>query len=283
MEQALPENDISLREVTIPDGMPENGVQAYLARIGFTGKPTVDLATLSALQKAHIYHVPYENLDILRGAGVSVDLRDVFDKVVTRRRGGYCFEMNGLFAWLLRSIGFDVTEYYGRYLLDEPVKAPMRRHRILCVRLDGNEYICDVGVGVLAPVYPLLLTENAVQTQDGERFRIVRHPVLGYVVEGVYRGKWDRLYSFTPDPQYQIDFEMPNHWCVTHPDSPFRKYTMVFMRTPEGRNTAADVTDENGAPAVEFRRFTADGVTAVRPKDDAAFRAALLELFGIRL
>ena len=274
---------VDLRSVTIPAEMEGKSVERYLERIGFEGEAKADLETLRTLQKRHIYSVPYENVDIRAGKYVSVHLPDVYDKVVARRRGGYCFELNGLFAWLLRSIGFDVTEYYGRYLLGEPLEVPMRRHRICCVHLDGKDYLCDVGVGVKAPVYPLLFEENTIQEQDGEQFRLVYHPVLKWTVEGIYKGKWDRLYAFTRDDQYQIDFEMPNHWCVTHPDSIFKNMTMLFIRTEEGRNTAVDITDEYGNPQVEFRRFTKDGVQKTIASNEEEYKAALLDHFGIRI
>ena len=276
-------SDIELNSVITCEGIGKDQVAKYLERIGFDGEPKVNLETLRKLQKCHIYSVPYENVDIRMGIFTSVNLCDIYDKVVNRKRGGYCFELNGLFSWLLRMIGFDVTEYYGRYLLDEPVKVPMRRHRISCIHLDGKDYMCDVGVGVRAPVYPLLFEKNLIQEQDGEKFRIVEHPVLGWAVEGIYHGKWDRLYSFTRDAQYQIDFEMPNFWCNMHPDSIFKNMTMLFLRTPEGRNTAVDTTDENGNPIIEFRRFTKDGLDTVRTSTDDEYRAALADFFNIRI
>jgi arylamine N-acetyltransferase len=256
---------------------------AYLERIGCVGLTDPTLETLKALQWAHVHHVPYENLDILAGKYLSVDLGDVYEKIVVRKRGGYCFELNGLFAWLLRELGFCVTEYYGRYLDGEPLDMPMRRHRIVRVDLGGEVYICDVGVGVTAPRWPLHFATDVVQTQLQEEYRIVTHPELGYVVQFLHKGQWNRLYSFTTDPQYPIDFEMPNHWCLTHPDSIFKNMTMVFIRTPEGRNTIADKKDENGSVYREFRRFTGQGVQTFVPKTDKEYRQALVSHFGITL
>lgn len=256
---------------------------AYLKRIGCQGMTEPTLETLKALHWAHVHHVPYENLDILAGKYLSMELKDVYEKIVVRKRGGYCFELNGLFAWLLRELGFCVTEYYGRYLESEPLEMPMRRHRIVRVDLDGEVYICDVGVGVTAPRWPLHFALDVIQTQLQEQYRIVTHPELGYVVEFMHKGRWDRLYSFTTDPQYPIDFEMPNHWCLTHPDSIFKNMTMVFIRTPEGRNTIADKKDERGHPYKEFRRFTQSGIHTFVPKTDEEYQEALHSHFGIAL
>lgn len=256
-------------------------VQLYLDRIGFPGKPGNDFETLSKLQWLHLHAVPYENLDILQGKYLSLDLPDVFEKVVIRRRGGYCFELNGLFSWLLKRLGFQVTEYYGRYLDGEPIEMPMRRHRILRVDLEGTVYIADVGVGVCAPRNPLIFEPGLEQKQGSECYRIIAHPSLGWLVQFLHKGMYERFFSFTTDPQYPIDFEMPNHWCLTHPDSIFRNRTMVFLRTREGRNTIADKLDADGKMIQEFRRFTRDGVITCIPKSDEELHEAYLSHFGI--
>lgn len=258
-------------------------VQGYLDRIGYRGPLELNMETLKGLQKAHVYSVPYEDLDIRAGKYISVSLPDIYDKIVNRRRGGYCFELNGLFAWLLRKLGFDVVEYYGRYLEGEPLEMPMRRHRIARVTLDGKNYICDVGVGVQAPVWPILIEADTIQNIDGEDYRMIRHPALGWLVQGMHKGEWNRIYSFTEDPQFPIDFEMPNHWCVTHPDSIFKNITMVYIRTKKGRNTMTEVLDDNGKTVPEFRRFTPDGVIACRTYTKEEYNKALYEYFGIVL
>lgn len=258
-------------------------VHGYLERLHVSGSPEPSRETLFALQEAHVLNIPYENLDILAGRPLSLDIPDIYEKIVVRRRGGYCFELNGLFAWLLRALQFDVKEYYGRFLLGEPLEMPMRRHRIVRVRIGGDVYICDVGVGIPAPRFPLLFAENEVQRQGDESYRIVRHKTLGWVVETFLKEAWQRLYCFTEDEQYPIDFAMPHHWCTTHPDSIFLNYTMAYIRTPDGRRTIADVVDADGNKAVEFRTFGRDGVTTFIPRTDADYRDALKAYFGIEL
>lgn len=261
----------------------EPSVQAYLQRIGFAGTPDRSARTLAALQEAHVHTVPYENLEILQGGYPSLAITDLYDKIVVRRRGGYCFELNGLFAWLLRQLDFQVTEYYGRFLLGEDVDIPMRRHRISRVEAEGNIYICDVGVGLPAPRRPLLLTEGILQKQGDETYRFSCDPVLGWVVQTLHKGRWKSLYSFNEEPQYPIDFEMPNHWCVTHPDSKFKKTTMVFIRTPQGRNTIMEAKDPTGKMVREFRRFTPQGLETYIPETRDDYQKALIDYFGIDL
>ena len=109
-------------------GMDRN---AYLERIGFDGPADATAETLARLQEAHCRAVPYENFDILDGRPISLELPDLYRKVVAERRGGYCFELNGLFAWLLRELGFDVVEHFARYLRDEPpLPMPRRSARL---------------------------------------------------------------------------------------------------------------------------------------------------------
>lgn len=258
-------------------------VQDYLDRIGYAGPLDGSAKTLAELQEAHVHAVPYENLDILQGKYLSLEIPDLYEKIVVRRRGGYCFELNGLFAWLLRKLSYPVTEYYGRFLLGEEAKIPMRRHRILRVEAEGNVFICDVGVGLPAPRHPLLLAEEFEQKQGDETYRFVRDSVLGWIVQSLHKGEWQNLYSFTEDPHFPIDFEMPNHWCLTHPDSIFRKTTMVYIRTPIGRNTVAEVEDAEGRKVKEFRKFTPDGVETFIPKTDEEYLEALRNYFGIIL
>ncbi|HML36283.1 MAG TPA: arylamine N-acetyltransferase [Bacillota bacterium] len=258
-------------------------VQGYLDRIGYSGPLDGSAETLAALQEAHVLTVPYENLDIFNGKYLSIDIPDVYEKVVVKKRGGYCFELNGLFAWLLRELKYDVTEYYGRFLLGEPMDIPMRRHRISRVQVEGEVYICDVGVGIQAPRRPLLFKEGLEQQQDGETYRLVRDPVLGWIVQFDHGGRWDNIYSFTEDVQYPIDFEMPNHWCLTHPDSIFKNYAMAYIRTPDGRKTIAESEDAEGKKVLEFRTFTPKGVDVFVPKTEEEYREALESYFGIVL
>ena len=259
--------------------------QKYLERIGYTGSRECSLENLSALQRAHVMNVPYENLDILKGVHLSLATAAVYDKIVNRRRGGYCFELNGLYAWLLEELGYAPVELYGRWLKYEPIEIPPRRHRISRVALDGKEYICDVGVGLTAPQYPLLFEEGLVQEQEGESYRIVSHPKMMWVVQELLDGEWSNLYSFSEEAQQPIDFFLPHYYCTTHPDSIFRNQTMVYVRTKYGRNTAADVLDpETCEKVVEFRVSLPGGeVGRFIPRCDAEFNWALKEYYGIVL
>jgi arylamine N-acetyltransferase len=261
---------------------PELSVQAYLNRINYQGPTDISLKTLFALQEAHISSVPYENLDILAGKHNSLAPACLYDRIVVKHRGGYCFELNGLFAWLLGKLGFQLVEYFGRPLKYEPIEIPMCRHRISRVEIEGKPYIADVGWGHFGFRWPLLFEEGLEQDQGGEKFRIVSHEKLGWVVQGLYKGEWSKIFSFSEDPHQPIDFFQPHWYCITHPDSIFRNSTMVYIRTTEGRNTISDVTDIiTGEKVQQFRIFKADTVETFIPRTGQEYKDALKKYFGI--
>jgi N-hydroxyarylamine O-acetyltransferase len=252
-------------------------ISAYLTRIGFPGTPSLTPETLHQLQRLHLQTVPYENLDIMRGVPLSLEAGALFEKIVTRRRGGYCFELNGLFAWLLRAIGFQVTEHLARFLRDaEGSEIPMRRHRVLRVLCkNGREYLCDVGVGGIIPRKPLeIYGAPLVSEQGSERYKLAQEPFFGYVLHEWRHEKWQRLYSFTDEEQLGVDFAAPSFYCETHPDSGFKKTDMAHIFTRNGR------TSLEGR---EFRVYDHNGVRIIRPANDRAYCELLKAHFGIAL
>jgi N-hydroxyarylamine O-acetyltransferase len=248
-------------------------INAYLARIGFEGVPKADYETLHQLQRKHLMTVPYENLDIMRDIPLSLAVDDLYEKIVTRKRGGYCFELNGLFAWLLREIGFGVTEYFSRFLRNEKT-IPMRRHRVLHVTCEDGEFLADVGVGQTVPRKPLPLKIGEVSEQNGEVYKIVTEGFLGYVLTENYKSVWRPVYSFTTEPQLEADFEAITFYCEKFPDSYFRTMDMVHIFTETGRKVLA---------GREFKAYAPEGVRVFTPPTEEAFKDLLLKEFGICL
>lgn len=218
--------------------MEVNRIAAYFKRIGLEipAKIVPDSELLKQLQYAHCTTVPYENLDIIRGIPLSLDENDLFEKVVTQRKGGFCFELNGLFGWLLRQLGYEVTDAAARYLRGETT-IPMRRHRVLIVHAADGLWLADVGIGEVCPRFPLRLEENREQTQFDECYRFEKDPFLGWVLMDKHRGEWRQFYSFTEEPQLPVDFVAPTFYCEKHPDSPFFPNEMFSLKTAEGRIT----------------------------------------------
>ncbi len=197
--------------------------------------PTPEL--LSDVQYAMATHVPYENLDIVAGIPLSLDYGDLYDKIVTRHRGGYCFELNGFLGELLRSLGYGIVEVMARYLRGE-VKIPMRRHRVLLAEAsDGSRWIADAGIGQAAFKRPLRCEEGAGAKIDGETYRVGREPFFGWVISDWHDGAWRKFYSFTEEVQLNIDYIMPSFWCEHAPESPFPGAPMLSIKTTDGRIT----------------------------------------------
>lgn len=251
-----------------------NQVQSYLDRIGFKGSLNGSAKTLADLQERHLHTVPYENLDILERRALSLDPQELYQKIVIRQRGGYCFELNALFGWLLRELGYTVTDLVARFWRDEPNLPPKRRHHVLKVEAEGVNYLCDVGVGGIVPFRPISFIEGLAQQQGEECYRLENDPYYGWALCEQKVGRWNRIYSFTEEPQLPKDYLFASFWCENAPDSIFNKYPIVAIRTPEGRNTLADR---------EFRIFSSTGVRTFTPETDDAYKAALLSHFGINL
>ncbi|MGO4545020.1 arylamine N-acetyltransferase [Paenibacillus sp. 2TAB23] len=250
----------------------QHSIQNYLDRIGFKGALDGSAKTLADLQERHLYTVPYENLDILARKPLSLDPQDLYQKIVVSRRGGYCFELNALFGWLLRELGYKVTDLVSRFWRDEQQLPPKRRHHVLIVEAEGNDYLCDVGVGGIVPCRPLSLNEGVVQQQGKDYFRLEKDDHFGWVLCEQKKNGWNRIYSFTEEPQLPKDYLFASFWCENAADSIFNKYPIVAMRTPDGRRTVSDR---------EFRMFTSAGVSTFTPKTDDEFKSALSTYFGI--
>jgi len=212
--------------------------EQFLARIGMDPQTPVELtcAFLGQVQTACVLNIAYENLDILEGKAILLDPDALFDKIVNRGRGGYCFELNGLLADMLQEMGFAVTERFARYLRGE-TEIPMRRHRVAVVALPDGEYLCDIGVGQVAPRLPLKLQEGLVQPQNGETYKFERDPRHGWILYDLHHGDWRAFIGFTDEEVYPVDFVQPSFFCEAHPASIFNKEAKIAIKTEDGRRT----------------------------------------------
>lgn len=199
---------------------------AYLDRIGHRGGVAPTLDTLHALVAAHSRTIPFENLDPLLGAPVS-DLGPaaLADKLVYRRRGGYCYEHNGLMAFVLEQLGFGVERLAGRVVwMRQPDDdtLPALTHQISAVTVPGTEgrFLVDVGFGGQTPSSPIRLETDTVQHTRHEPYRVRAHG-HGYRLEALIRQKWLPLYVFTLHPRPRIDLEVGSWYVSTYPSSTF--------------------------------------------------------------
>ena len=191
---------------------------------------------LKLVQYNAVKSIAYENLDILAKKPLDLSYEGLFKKIVEDNRGGYCFEVNGLLTHILREAGFEVKEYFARFLRGE-ASVPMRRHRVLSVACEGERYFCDIGIGSVAPKTPLLIKEGVVQNLYGESYKFRKDDRRGWVLYELYEGSWREFISFTEDEQFDIDFVQPSFYCEAHPDSIFNKAPIIAIKTDDGRKT----------------------------------------------
>ncbi|MEZ5306560.1 MAG: arylamine N-acetyltransferase [Pyrinomonadaceae bacterium] len=240
----------------------------YLDRIGFVGTPGRDFETLRMLHLNHLMRVPFENLDIERGVEIVLDTRLLFEKIVIRRRGGFCYELNGLFCELLRTIGFNVEMLSGRVVRPDGSEGMEFDHMLLLV--DGR-WIADVGFGD-SFCEPIPLEENVFEQATGtfELRRLVEGWELGKLSDGEFHPQ----YRFGEQPYELHDYiEM----CVYQQTSPESHFT---------RNTICSRLVENGRITISGDRLieTLDGDRIETAIDDPVQRAELLRArFGIEL
>jgi N-hydroxyarylamine O-acetyltransferase len=246
-------------------------VARYLERIGYAGSQEPTLETLRGLHEAHYRTVPFENLDIALGRPIVIDKAAFYAKIVERRRGGFCYELNGLFAALLRALGFRVT------LLSAGVNS--RRRDVfgsefdhLTLRVDLAEpWLADIGFGECF-VHPLRLDERGEQRDPGGIYRIAERDSWHILESQNGDGHWQSEYRFTLTPRALPDFAEMCHYQQTSPDSGFTKHRTCSLPTPNGRVTVSDnrlIVTTNGV-----REET-------ELPDEAARAAALREWFGV--
>lgn len=205
----------------------------YLQRLGFDTPPPPTLEALRQLQLRHTGVFPFENINTLAGLPVLVDLPSIEQKLLHEGRGGYCYELNGMFFALLQMLGFEVRGITGRVVMGQPEGAwTARTHRLNLVMLEGERYITDVGFGGMVPTAPLLLDTEDEQATAHEPYRIERH-ADGYTLFAKVANEWRAMYIFDLYRQEEIDYTVGNWYVSTYPQSSFARQLMV-ARTGEG-------------------------------------------------
>lgn len=235
-------------------------VQQYFNRINYCGNTNINIENLTALQQQHLLYIPYENLDLLNNTPLSLQASDLFRKIILNKRGGFCFELQGLFYYLLKSLGYQVTQYAGRFM-NVPGLIQMRRHRVLVVDLDTKRYVCDVGVRSESPRCPLELAKGIIQTDGVSEYRYDIDPFFGWVLMQKETGKdWKPILGFTEEIQIDEDYIMPSFYCEKHPDSAFNKFMKVSIFTADSNRTIVGNTYKvyRGAKVVERQELKTD-------------------------
>jgi N-hydroxyarylamine O-acetyltransferase len=227
-------------------------LDAYFTRIGFSGPRTATEETLFAIQSRHSSSIPFENLDVLLGRGIRIDLPSIEQKLIHQRRGGYCFEQNGLLAAALRALGFEVTPLIARVRWQVPAEvATPQTHMLLRVRCGDREYLADAGFGSMSLGRPLLLEFDREQTEVSlEPRRLIRRDDF-VVQQACVENVWSDVYIFRLEPAADIDFEVGNWFTSTHPQSRFKQNLIVARLAGDRRFTILNreftIRDRTGA------------------------------------
>ena len=246
-------------------------VSAYLKRIGYDGPLAPTGETLRGLHLAHSLAVPFETLDIHLGRLIVLDEAALFDKIVRRRRGGFCYELNGLFAALLRQLGFEVALLSARVADGLGNFGPDFDH--LTLRVEAEEpWLADVGFGDCFG-QPLRWDEPGDQAREGRLYRVALGDGEAKLLASDDGGDWDDQYLFRLQPYELSDFIPMCRWQETSPESIFTRKRICTLATPDGR-----VSLEDGRLIITQRGIREERLVA--PEEEASL---LRELFGIDL
>lgn len=226
--------------------------EAYLERIGLDQEVAPTEAGLETIHRAQTYTIPFENLDIHLGRDISLKPARLIEKLVRHLRGGYCFELNGIFALALDAFGFQRRPLLARVHVGGHLLYP-RTHLLNLVNIDGRDWIADVGYGSNNLRAPMPFELNRVQVYDGVEFRLVDGGKFGITLQAHNPTGWQGLYSFDMGHVWPIDIEMGNHFTSTHPDVLFTQSRVATLANPCGKVTLLDFSlkeIENGQETI---------------------------------
>jgi len=221
---------------------------AYLERIHFPiaeGSPKPSLHLLQRLHEAHLLTVPFENLSIHYGEPIVLQADKLFHKIVSQRRGGFCYELNGLFARLLQHFGFEVTLLSAGVANDAGIFGPEFDHLTLLIhQLEGADWLADVGFGASFRL-PLRFEADMEQVDvDGKKYRLQReneNQRTSWILQQLHENTWQSQYRFTLQSHELDDFTEMCHYQQTSPESHFTQKRICSLATPTGRITLSDL------------------------------------------
>lgn len=250
-------------------------IHNYLERIRYEGSLSPGLQVLSALQTAHMRTVPFENLSVYNKQPIALNEEALYRKIVGQKRGGFCYELNGLFSWLLRSLGYRVTLLSAEVARNGDGFGPAFDHMTLMVHLD-EDYLVDVGFGDSFQT-PLRISHRGEQSRGGMSYQIAAEGEALILSEQNNRDENPTMqaqYRFNLHPHQMNDYESMCHYHQTSPESSFTQKRVCSRATPNGRYTLRDY------------RFiiTEEGVKHERElNSEQEFEAVLREYFDIRM
>ena len=238
-------------------------LESYFNRIGFAFPERVDVATLSSMMRQQLFSVPFENIDVQNGKIVSLVPEDIADKILRQRRGGYCYEVNGLFAMALEALGIRY-----QFVAARPMFYPARRprtHMAIVADIDGFRWLCDLGFGSYGIRVPMRLDVLDLEVrQDHDTFMLTKDGTGEYLLKALVEGVWTNQYGFDLSAQEWIDFVPANHLNSTHPDAIFVQKLLVVLHNPTGRTIlVGDMLKMVDGERIEKRTLSQDAVSDV--------------------
>jgi N-hydroxyarylamine O-acetyltransferase len=245
-------------------------LDSYFRRVGLTRVPPIDASGLIELHKAQFFTIPFENFDVLFGLGIDLTPDMVFEKMVMNRRGGYCFELNGLMLRVLRSLGFNARPLLARVHLADPPSG--RTHQLNLVRFANENWLMDVGFGAGGPRAPLPLREGVTDCGVAS-FELSQLEPWGWMMRTLDAGEWKSSYSFDLGHVTAEDIEVGNHWTSTSPKTHFTQLATVSLPTTHGRKSLRN-----------FELTEIDGTgEKIKETDTESYLELLRTTFGIEL
>jgi N-hydroxyarylamine O-acetyltransferase len=242
-------------------------IERYFERITYHGSHEPILPTLQALHEAHLLAVPFENLDISLGRAIVLDEAGMWTKIVEHHRGGFCYELNGLFALLLRALGFQVDLLSASVTRSTGGFGPDFDHLTLLVHLE-QDWLADVGFGESFR-QPLLMQADLTQRQSGSSYRLECED--GSWIYQEWDDAWNPAYRFSLKPHALRDFASMCHYHQTSSESHFTQQRVCSLATPSGRITLSD----------QRLITTSDGKRTERVLTDQEYWTILAKQFGI--
>ncbi|MBS0523758.1 MAG: arylamine N-acetyltransferase [Proteobacteria bacterium] len=247
-------------------------LDAYLARINYSGPRTPTYDTLCGILRGHITNIPFESFDVLLGRPIRLDPEGLQAKIVFNRRGGYCFEHASLMHAALEAIGFTPVRHSSRVLIFDPRHESARQHMFLSVAIAGTTYVIDPGFGPFACPQPIPIDGTPVPA-EAPTHRLVRqgNDCFLYVTRD---GEEIQGWVSTMEEEYPVDFEMMNHYTTTHPASFFTHNILASAAIREGRvnimNQGVHIIRNGAAEAIQL-------------EDRKALRSLVAQHFGFDL
>ncbi len=243
----------------------------YLKRIHYSGPRTITYQTLAEIHHQHLLHIPYENGYVQLGVPLDFDLERIFEKLVHQKRGGWCYEMNGLLGWALTEIGFDVTRMSGAVMRATEGDGQLGNHLVLEVKLAGQTYLADVGLGD-GLRYPIPIEVGKFE-QAGLEYELTQEP------DGYWRfhnQKFSNVdsFDFKHQPADENELQAKCHWLQTDPSSPFKMVFIVNRFTPHSIEVLHGKVHTT---------TTAEGKQQTTLTDLAAGQQVITNVFGLDL